>query len=120
LHGRGSQDHAIHAERQIILEGFAGPNAAAHLDTGTKRVRDRSNGLSLDGSPDACAFQIDDMEALRFASPIARALDGTVIVDRHGVVASLMQTNGLAAQKIDCRNDDHDARNRSSKARPAR
>src|ERR1019366_8981593 len=120
FHGGRAEHDASGAQREVGLEALARAHAAADLDARTERVDHGAHDVSLHGSPVASALEIHHVEPGHPAAPGAPARGRIVVVYGDGVVTALLQPHGLAAEQIDGGDDDHEARNLSSNARPAR
>jgi hypothetical protein len=119
LYGRRAQHDARGPELEARFEALTRSNAAADFEARPEHRRDRSDHVPLHGLSSASALEIDDVKKRDLALPCARTRRRVCVVHGHRVVAALMKAHRLAAQKIDRRDDDHEARNLSSKASPA-
>ena len=120
LDGCRAENDARGAEGPVRLEALASSHPAADLDPRPERIDDRSDGVSLYGTAFASPLEVDDVQPGNLPSPGARARRRVFVVDGDGVVPALVKAHRLAPQEIDRGDDDHDARNLSSSASPAR
>ncbi len=119
-HRRGTKHDARDTERAIRVERCTRAHAASNLHSRAEGLDDGTDERLLYGVAGARAFEIDDVKPRDLASPECCAGRRIAIVNRDGVVSPLSKAHDLACEEVDGRDDDHEATNLSSSAKPAR
>ena len=107
LDGRGAEDDALDAELEVRLGGLERADAAADLHARPERGDDGAHDGLLRRAPRARALEIDDVDAWDVPPPAGGDAGRIGIVDRHLIVAALVQPHRLTAEEIDRREDIH-------------